>query len=220
MARRLDRINALTLCHMRTPALRAHIITFLLCKARVRRKIIFWHQLAVHTRGFKGRSRKERQNCHEIPSGCFPVFDRWVGSLAKFLAGMLWIGHYGLCLRINDSPCGIHWDVRRSAWAASALVGRLVEINLQSICRDHSQFVQHGNIRMISTFSVLTSFMQVLIIIGGGGGGGTCMCTGHPSSRRDVHFPRYLLWTLGDVHSKFNVASWVEKFLEWSAQGI
>ena len=44
-----------------------------------------------------------------------------------------------------------------------------MEINIQSICRDHSQFVQHGNIRMISTFSVLTSFMQVLIIIGGGG---------------------------------------------------
>ena len=43
-----------------------------------------------------------------------------------------------------------------------------MEINLQSICRDHSQFVQHGTIRMIATFSVLTSFMQVLIIIGGG----------------------------------------------------
>ena len=39
------------------------------------------------------------------------------------------------------------------------------------------------------------------------------MCTGHPSSRRDVQFPRYLLWTGGDVHSKFNVVSWGEKIL-------
>ena len=65
---------------------------------------------------------------------------------------------------------------------------------------------------MISTFSVLTSFRQVLIRIGGGGG--AHVCTGHPSYRRDVYFPRYLLWTGGDVHSKFDVASWSEKILE------
>ena len=33
--------------------------------------------------------------------------------------------------------------------------------------RDHSQFVQHENIRMIFTFSVLTSFRQVLILTSG-----------------------------------------------------
>ena len=142
---------------------------FLLCKTKVRRKMIFWHQLAVRTRGFKGRSRKERQNCHEIPSGCFPVFDIWFGSLAKFLACILWIGYYGLCLRINDSHLVESIGGVMSASPASALVGRLVEINLQSMCRDHSQFVQHENIRMIYiyTFSVLTSFRQVLIRISG-----------------------------------------------------
>ena len=141
--------------------------------------------------------------------------DGSAGSLAKCMTGMLWIGHYGLCFRMYDSHLVESiGGVRRSAWAASALVWRLVEINLQSICRDHSQFVQHENIRMISTFSVLTSFRQVLVSISGH------MYMYWPS-QFSTRCPLSKIYPLdwGDVHNKFNVASRGEKILEWSAQG-